>query len=581
VEGDERDEREPTGSADPLAPLLGAGVEDLLQVLLGRVDELLSDQHRLRLLLDAVVVLAADLSLDRVLDRLVEVACELSGARYAALGVLDPGAERRLQAFITYGMSEEVRARIGELPRGRGLLGEIIDRPEPLRLHDIATHPSSFGFPEHHPPMSSFLGVPIRIRDQVFGNLYLTEKTGGGDFTARDEAVVVALAAAAGVVIENARLYEEAARRELWLAATAEVATVLSRSPEPEPALQLVADRARDLSRADVACVVLLRPQGRLQISAVSGADAASASTMLLSVEESLAGSVIAAGDPLVVPDVAADHRTAPQVKELQGWPPLGAAILLPLRTTEGVEGVLFLTWSPDHAHLFRQVDVQLPARFAEQVGFALQVARGRADQQRLVVFEDRDRIGRDLHDLVIQRLFAIGLGLENTARMMSDRPDLSERVAAAVDDLDATIKDIRRSIFALSVAEESTDVRKAVLELADRAARTLKFRPTVEFEGPVGSTISPDVAGHVTAVLAEALSNVAKHARASRVQVRLVAADGISLTVEDDGQGIPENATRGGLRNMAERAASLGGSCTVESRAQEGTSVVWSVPTQ
>ncbi|NUS53199.1 MAG: GAF domain-containing protein, partial [Nocardioidaceae bacterium] len=204
-------------------PLASARLDDLLRAVLGRVDQVVDDQRRLRLLLDAVVTIAADLSLDSVLSRIVEVAAELSGARYVALGVLGSGPERRLRAFVTYGVDADRRARIGDLPRGHGLLGLIIDRPEPLRLHDIAEHPASYGFPPHHPPMRSFLGVPVRIRDQVFGNLYLTEKSGDGDFTEADEAIVVALAAAAGVVVENARLYEEAARREQWLHATAEL----------------------------------------------------------------------------------------------------------------------------------------------------------------------------------------------------------------------------------------------------------------------------------------------------------------------------------------------------------------------
>jgi signal transduction histidine kinase len=569
----------PAEAPDVLTPLLGAGLNDLLRELLTRVDELVADQQRLRLLLDGVVVLAADLSLDRVLDRIVEVACDLSGARYGALGVLGAGTDRRLQAFVTRGLSEDERDRIGDLPRGHGLLGQIIDSPQPLRLHDIAAHAASYGFPSNHPPMRSFLGVPIRIREKVFGNLYLTEKAGGEDFTDRDEAVVVALAAAAGVVIENAQLYEEAARRERWLEATAEVANLLSTSGDTDSALMVVADRAREIAQADVSTVLLKRSDSELEVRIVSGVPPELVPVAPVSVEGSLAGRVVSTGEPMIVADAAHDDRTAPEMRQVPGWPTLGPAILVPLRTPEGVEGVLTLAWSAERAGRVREVDIQLPKRFAEQAALALQVARARAAEQKLVVFEDRDRIGRDLHDLVIQRLFAIGLGLENTSRMLAERPDLATRVAGAVDDLDATIKDIRRSIFALSAAEESTDVRRSVLDLAERASRTLKFRPSVRFVGPVNSRVDREVSPHLGAALAEALSNVARHADADHVEVVLDVSTDLILTVQDDGRGIPEDATPSGLLNMRERAEKLGGTCSVESSAGEGTTITWTVP--
>jgi signal transduction histidine kinase len=427
--------------------------------------------------------------------------------------------------------------------------------------------------------MRSFLGVPIRIRDQVFGNLYLTEKAGGEDFTDRDEAAVVALAAAAGVVIENARLYEEAARRERWLGATAEISNLLSVSGDSAAALQVVADRARELANADVACLALRRSPTELEIRIVSGAGSEVVPTTPIAVDGSLAGRVVSTGEVLVVDDVEGDPRSAPELRGLDGWPTLGPAMVVPLRTPDGVQGALSLAWARDRAPKFREVDVELPQRFAEHAAVALQLARARADQERLVVFEDRDRIGRDLHDLVIQRLFAVGLSLENTSRMLADRPELAQRVAVAVDDLDATIKDIRRSIFALSIAPGSGDVRGAVLDLAERAARTLKFRPTVRFEGPVNSRVSPSVAPHLVAALGEALSNVARHAQARRVQVSLEATDDITLTVRDDGRGMPEDASRSGLLNMQERAEGLGGTCFVDSTPAGGTTVVWRVP--
>ncbi len=249
-----------------------AEFEHLIAEVVDRMHTALDQQARLRLLLDAVVAMAADLSLDSVLSRIVTIASRLVDARYAALGVLGEGPGRRLRTFVHHGMDDETVVRIGDLPSGHGLLGLIIDRPEPLRLHDIAEHPDSYGFPRHHPPMHSFLGVPVRIRGRVFGNLYLTEKAGDVDFTADDQEVVIALAAAAGVVIENARLYEEAAHREMWLKATAEIIAQLA-AREAGDSLRTVAERARAVARADLAWIVAGPAADELEVVAVSGVD--------------------------------------------------------------------------------------------------------------------------------------------------------------------------------------------------------------------------------------------------------------------------------------------------------------------
>jgi signal transduction histidine kinase len=546
--------REESGPSAALAPLSSAGFADLLRELLSRVEGVIEDQKRLRLLLDAVVSIAADLSLDSVLARIVEVASVLADAEYAALGVIDgrAGTEGPLREFVYRGISPEQREQIGDLPRGHGLLGLLVERPEPLRLHDIATHRSSYGFPDHHPEMRTFLGVPVRIGDRVFGNLYLTEKRGGGDFTEEDEAIVVALAAAAGVAVENARLYEEGSRREQWLEATAEVTAALAGGLETDEALRLVADRARAVAGADLATIVHLETGGGGPVRVVSGTERE------VPGDSSYVETVLESGEPLVAEDAL--------------------LLVVPLRSSDGVEGVLALQWGPESAASFPDVDVRMPQRFAEQAALALQVARARQDREKLVVFEDRDRIGRDLHDLVIQRLFAIGLSLENTARMAA-QPEVGERVATAVDDIDATIKDIRRSIFELSVAADSTDVRASVTELVKRSRKVLGHAPTLRFEGPVNSAVSSRTAPHLIAVLGEALTNVSRHAEATRTWVNLSATDRITLTVGDDGRGIAAGTTESGIRNMRNRAEDLGGTCTVESAPGAGTIVSWSVP--
>ncbi|WP_245154784.1 GAF domain-containing protein [Nocardioides sp. 1609] len=560
-------------------PLSGADFDELLREVLARVEGVLDEQARLRLLLDAVVTMAADLTLDGVLARIVSIASALVDARYAALGILSGGVERPLRTFIHHGVTPGQVAEIGELPAGHGLLGLIIERPEPLRLHDIAAHPESFGFPPHHPPMSSFLGVPVRIRDQVFGNLYLTEKSGGIDFTEQDENVVVALAAAAGVVIENARLYERAAQREHWLAATAEITRLLASANLEVDPLQTVADLAREVSGADVSWIVVGAGSDELVLRVVSGLEADPVAMRSLALEESLASSVVRTGEAVSVDDLAADTR-ALDPSGLLGWPRLGPAIVVPLGSATGSEGVLALAWTHQHRDRFHDVDSSLPASFAEQAALALQVARARRDQQRLAVLQDRDRIGRDLHDLVIQRLFAVGLGLQSTSRL-TDRPEVADRLDQAVDDLDATIKDIRRSIFGLGALESSADLQAEVTRLVERAAATLKFRPSLRFEGPVRTMVGEDVAPDLLAVLAEALSNASRHAAASAVDV-VVAVTGaeVALTVGDNGRGLPEEWRESGVANMRSRAEGHGGTFLLRSEPGGGTRLRWAVPT-
>jgi signal transduction histidine kinase len=558
-------------------PLGETGFDDLLREVLTRVHSALDEQARWQLLLDAVVTMGADLELDTLLGRIVEAASDLANSKYAALGVLGSGPERRLRTFITHGVTPEQKAKIGDLPTGHGILGLIIDRPEPLRLHDLAEHPVSYGFPANHPPMKGFLGVPVRIRDKVFGNLYLTEKRDGGDFTEQDEKIVVALAAAAGVAIENARLYEEAARRERWLAATAEITGLLSGSSGADGALQAVADRAREVAEADVAWIVAGGVSEDLRLQVVSGAPVDPSVVESLSFENSIASSVVRSGTPAVIEDFADDPR-ALDVASLFGWPRLGPAIMVPLSNSRGVGGALALAWTPDNIESFHEVDAALPASFAEQAGLALEITRAREDQQLLNLFEDRDRIGRDLHDLVIQRLFAVGLGLQSLSRL-TDRPEVAARLTTAVDDLDATIKDIRHTIFALSSMDETADIQAEVARMVDRAVDTLKFRPTVRFEGPVRSRISSTVAPDVLAVLGESLSNAARHAEATAVDVLLSAADQIRLVVVDNGRGLPAEMTESGLSNMRQRAERLGGTCAISSEPGAGTTIDWSVP--
>lgn len=541
------------------------------------VDPALNDRAKWQLLLEAVVGMAADLSLDELLARIVEIAADLAGARYAAIGVVSGGSDLRLRTFVTHGLPPEEIELIGELPRGLGLLGHLIDRPEAVRLDDLSAHGASHGFPPHHPAMRSFLGVPVRIGDKVFGNLYLTEKTGASSFSDEDEDIVTALAAAAGVAIENARLHEEAARQVRWLEATAEVTTLLLTPSGGDELLQVIADRARELAAADTAWVVVGSEPDQLTVRVVSGMPVRHEVLSALDLSESLAGLVVASGQAISVDDLAADPR-ATDVSAAFGWPQLGPAIVVPLRTTGGTMGVLSLGWVRGRTAEFEAVDPQLPLRFAEQAALTLEVSQARRDQERLTLLEDHDRIGRDLHDLVIQRLFAIGLGLQGAAAL-AERPETLARIESAIDSLDGTIADIRRTIFDLGSVEGESDIQHAVTQLVDRATSTLKFRPALRFRGPVRSMIDQDVAPDLLAVLSEALSNAARHARATSGVVELDVTQGIRLVVADDGRGLGPGVAESGLANMRARAERRRGRCTVTSAPGQGTTVDWWIP--
>ncbi len=568
-----REERAPESRTPDLD---GVEFEELVRAVLDRMHGALDQQARLQLLLDAVVSISADLDLDGVLARIVAIASRLVDAQYAALGVLSAGNRRRLRTFIHHGISGDLAAKIGDLPTGHGLLGLIIDRPEPLRLHDIAEHPSSYGFPPDHPPMSSFLGVPVRIRDRVFGNLYLTEKAGGVDFTAEDEEVVVALAAAAGVAIENARLYEETTAREAWARASAEISSTLGLHASLEESYAAVAEAARRVGSADAAWI-LVGEAGTADPSVVALAGAARTDELIAAIPglDAAARGAAEKSEPFAVEDIYGGAR--PEVAPA-ALAEIGPVLAVPLSPSGRTRGTLSLAWNTHNEDRYYALESQLVAAYAEQAALAMQLSEAREDQRRLAVFEDRDRIGRDLHDLVIQRLFAVGLGLQGITRMV-DRPEVVTRLDQAVDDLDATIKDIRRAIFGLSSLETAGDVQAEVTRLVERAAATMKLRPTLRFEGPVRSLIGPELAPDLLAVLAEVLSNASRHAEATAIDVSVEAADGIVLTVRDNGRGITGATVESGLANIRTRAEQRGGSLVIESAAGEGTTIVWSVP--
>ncbi|MFE7979151.1 GAF domain-containing protein [Streptomyces shenzhenensis] len=534
---------------------------------------------RMHGLLDAVTNIGRGLELPQVLRSIVEAAVALTDAEYGALGVIGDG--QRLSQFLPVGMAADLVARLGQAPCGRGILGELIRHPLPLRLTDLTRHPASYGFPEHHPPMRTFLGVPIRVRDEVFGNLYLTEKRGGTGFDADDEAVLTALANAAGVAIDNARMYHESRRREQWLEALGEITRSLLAGTEVREVLRLVARRASEVADADQAVVLLpaRTDAGLLTVEVAHGPDAERVQGLRLPVPGSLAGLAARTGAPVATADIAGDARA----HSLGDGAAYGAAVAVPLPLDSSACGALRLSRRTGRA-AFDDTDVALVSRFADQAAIAWELARRRAESEELSVMQERDRIARDLHDLAIQRLFATGMTLRSATRGI-DRPDAADRVSRAVKDLDTTVQIIRSTIFELRSAGDDRGgpgLRRRLPETARLAAQSLGFSPSLRIDGPVDSTVPADVAEHVLAVTAEALSNVARHARAHRADVVLTVpttGDGLTLTVADDGVGLRGAEPTGGLANLRSRAGQYGGTLTVEPLAAGGTRLVWQVP--
>ncbi|HLH81924.1 MAG TPA: GAF domain-containing protein [Trebonia sp.] len=553
-------------------------LDDLLAELRSRLEAVLATRDRMRGLLEAVVAIGSGLELEAMLRRIVEAAVDLVDARYGALGVI--GEDNRLTEFVPVGISAEEIARIHHWPEGRGVLGLLIKEPRPLRLADIATHPESSGFPEGHPPMRSFLGVPVRVRDRVFGNLYLTEKRGGGEFTEDDETVLTALGAAAGVAVENARLYEEAKRQQRWLRASSDLTIALLSGASPATVLGDLTRQVLRLSGADLVVLALPDEDGRrLTIEYAEGDGAEQARGLVLPAGESLSGQVLESGEPVTVGDFAADERTAEVARLHMGH--IGPAVLFPLGAPGNVRGALTVGRRQGGPPLSADA-TSVVASFAAQAGVALELAARRADAEQLSVLEDRERIARDLHDLVIQRLYATGMSLEATMPM-ANRPEVADRIRNAVDAMDDTIKDIRATIFALQARGGGgrPRLRADIVALMDEMTGVLGFAPALRLGSGLDSRAAAELSEHLLAVLREALSNVARHSGATRADV-LVDADSagtLTLLVRDNGSGIAPGGRRSGLANMQERAEKLGGTLRLSPADGGGTELEWRVP--
>jgi signal transduction histidine kinase len=542
-------------------------LDQLLVQLVDRADDVLATQGRLRGLLRANALVAGELSLPVVLRQIVAAARDLVGARYAALGVL--GRDGELEQFVHAGMDEELVGRIGELPRGRGILGLLTREPAPLRLADLSGHPASAGFPPGHPPMTGFLGVPVRIGEEVFGNLYLTERSRGGEFTADDEQLAIALAAAAGAAIANARRFAESEQRRRWLDASAELAPLLLSGEAVQPHA-LITQLAAAAADADFGTLAVPHGADQVIVTSVTGELAAPMMNQTEALAGSLAGQAIRTGKPSLVTGA----RREPVAAALGAG--TGPLIVVPLAAGEQVRGALMLGRLATRPG-YTETDLGMAASFAGHAAMAMELALARADQISLAQAEDHDRIAGDLHDHVIQELFAFGMTLQGHAARTD--PATAERVNGYADTVDEIIKKIRTSIFGLHQQPPAAPagLPARVMEIIDEHTAQLGYTAGIRFAGPLDPGPDEALAHDILAVTREALSNCARHAHATAVTISLVLQDGlIALDITDNGRGLGTPARSSGLSSMRHRAERNGGTFQLATPATGGTHLAW-----
>ncbi|OBH92324.1 histidine kinase [Mycobacterium sp. E2733] len=555
----------------------GLGQRGLVSRMHEQLDELLAARDQMEQLLRVIVEIGAGLDLDETLHRIIGAARRLTSAPYGALAIRDP--EGNLLSFVHEGMDADTVARIGHLPVGKGLLSlSLLDTPA-LRMADLTSHPAAVGFPEHHPPMRGFLAVPITIRGTVFGNIYLTHVDPKRVFSDSDEVAARALAFAAAVAIDNARVFERERTAVKWMDASREITTALLSSAEPHRRpLQLIADRARALTDAEQAIVLVPADPDlpddevdTLVVSAAVGRHAAEVVGQRVPVDASTSGAVFRSGQPLI---------TETLQYPIQAFTDVGQrpAILMPLRAHDEVVGVIAIARGADQPP-FDESYLDLVSDFATHAAIALVLASARDDARRLTILAERERIAHDLHDHVIQRLFAAGMDLQGTlARARS--PEVIDRLNRTLDDLQTIIEEIRTTIFQLkSPPGRNGDFRHRIQQVVADLTEDRDIVTTVRMHGPM-TAVGGELADHAEAVTAEAVSNALRHSGASRVTVEISVADMFSLDIIDNGSGIPAgNSRRSGLANMKRRAEQLGGSCEIAGPPDGGTRVHWVAP--
>lgn len=544
-------------------------------------EALLASRNSTDGLFEALLAVSSGLELEDTLRKIVTVAIRLVDARYGALGVL--GADGMMTEFVNVGIDEETQKLIGPLPTGHGVLGVVIEQGRPLRLDDIAQHPASIGFPAHHPPMRTFIGIPIQARGKVFGRLYLTEKVNGLGFTEDDEALLSVLANTAGIAVDNARLYQETHDRQRWLEAVIEIIATLLEGTDATEVLPLIASRAAELADADYAMIA--RPEDpnvapsnsdMLRVTVCAGPDADAMIGRRIPVSRSTSGAVFRDHVPRNVPSLAFDLAEGLGIA-------FGPSLVVPLRAGDSTVGVLLALRAPGAA-VFDDQHLQVVSSFADQAALALQRADSQADRRTLGVLADRDRIARDLHDHVIQRLFAVGLAMQATHRraeasVSAPAPAVAERLSDHIDQLHEVVQEIRTAIFDLhSDVTGGRGLRPRLENAIAELTRDTTIRTTVRIAGPL-EILPLGLAGHVEAVVREAVSNAVRHAQASELWVTVSVDDNVLVDVVDNGIGLPQTMTRSGLRNLDERARASDGYCVLDRAADGGTRVLWTAP--
>ena len=544
-------------------------LRELLAEVQDRLNQIVEGRDRLDGLVEAMLVVNSGLELDATLRRIVDTAIHLVDARYGALGVR--GHSHDLVEFVYQGIDDDTRARIGHLPQGRGVLGVLIDDPQPIRLDNIAQHSASVGFPANHPPMRTFLGVPVKIRDEVFGNLYLTEKANGQPFSEDDEILAQALAAAAGIAIANARLYAQSRARQAWIEAARDIATTMLSGGAPATVFALLAENALKLADATAAMVAVPVEADETTSGAPDLVVAETVGAMSISAEDALALT------GTVVGDVFAD-RTPRRLDNLDT--PIGGltgpALLLPLPVADAAAGVLVVL---RRAGLPRFTDEQLDlmAAFAGQAALAWQLATSERRMRELDLVTDRDRIARELHDHVIQRLFAIGLAVQATVPLAKSS-DVQRRLSEQVDDLQRVIQDIRTAIFDLNTTSSGAVRLRQRLEEAIAESSVTGLRTMVQFVGPM-SVVDATLADDAEAFVRAAVGAAARRPDVTRVSVVVEVDDELSISVAVDEQDAPGQSIVDSLAAVRVVAEELGGSLEVETGSDGETTMLWSVP--
>jgi signal transduction histidine kinase len=523
---------------------------------------------------------AATGRLDRTLDDVVQAAVRHVDARYGALGVLTPDGQA-LDRFVVAGMDERDAARIGRLPSGDGILGLLVSEPRTLTLDDLGKHPAAVGFPDGHPPMHSFLGVPVCVGKAVFGILYLTEKRPGGPFTAGDVEIAEALATVAGLAIDNAREVERFENRGRWGQAATDMATALLSGAEPDEMLRSMATKVAALAKADVSAVLApsLDDDESLTIVAAEGRSADDVEGVRVPLQGTYVGSTHQAGVTRLIGDISTvpvvGRRVAAVVELTAGY---GPALVVPVGSPPDRD--LLVAMRATGREPFTHEDLELLTTFATRASVVLELARAQQRERQHSLQADRDRIARDLHDHVVQRIFATALSLDRVSRSLgADRPEAAARLSNLVDELDGTMAEIRSAIFEFQrdAGPEPSTVRRQLTEVVRQATEGHPLQRDVRFRGAVDE-LPRELIPDLIAVVRELVTNVVRHAGARRVTVTVSAGAEVRVAVTDDGSGLPSVTVRSGLANLADRAERRGGRFSIRTGGS-GTEIRWIAP--